>query len=69
MRQEIDNRMIAALIAALIVLVIAVYLFAFRGKSGELTPAEAGLGPPMQPGMPSDPAVGTPPSAPTGGRE
>jgi hypothetical protein len=61
MRQEIDSKVMAAIAVVLIVVVIAIYLFAFRGKSGELTPAEAGMGPPMQPGMSSDPALGTPP--------
>lgn len=66
MKQELDNRVMAAVIAALVVLIIAVYLFASRGNSGELTPAEAGLGPPVQPGMPSDPSLGAPPSVSTG---
>ncbi len=58
MKQEIDPKLAFGALALIILIVVGVYYFVFRTPSGELTPEQAGVGAPVQPG---ELPPGTPP--------
>jgi hypothetical protein len=50
MKTELDPKIAWGIIAVLVIIVIAVYYFAFRTPSGIISAKEAGLGKPVHPG-------------------
>jgi hypothetical protein len=66
MKTELDPKIAWGIIAVLVIIVIAVYYFAFRTPSGELSAKEAGLGKPVRSGE-IPPGTPPPPWAPPPG--
>lgn len=50
MKREMDTRVAVGIAALLLVIGVVILIRIFGGGSGRLTPAEAGLGRPLQPG-------------------